>query len=152
MKKYYFPPILRNFPNRGFSIFVKKASIPDRENFHQSGELHPIGEKCRTLPSVSLPIIPSLQPSKRLTSKFITSPSEKRSPTVALKVRLANHQTTDKLTRILADYSLNLKRQTLYNYYQIPVLKTCLYFTSLRQYNINSSTHVLLRLSKTLLY
>ena len=43
------------------------------------------------LPSVSLPIIPSLQPSKKLTSKFITSPSGKRSRAAALKARLANH-------------------------------------------------------------
>ena len=47
------------------------------------------------LPSDSLPIIPSFQPSKKLPSIFITSTSGKRSRTAALKVQLVNFYTTD---------------------------------------------------------
>ena len=54
--------------------------------------------------------------------------------------------------RISQDFHmLFFEPKTLYNYNQISVVKTCLHFTPLKQYNINSSTHLLLRLSETVL-
>ena len=79
----------------------------------------------RTSSFCPLPIISSLEPSKNLKSKFITSPPARRSRIVAPENWLANHETT-KLT----------EAKTLYKYYQIPVVKPCLHFTSLDQYNI----------------
>ena len=47
---------------------------------------------------------------------------------------------------------LFVEPKTLYNYYQVAVVKICLHFNSVKQYNINPSTHLLIRLSKTLPY